>query len=169
VKLILQKIISGGQTGADRAALDAAIDEDFPYGGWCPRGRRSEDGKIPDRYKLREAPTEDYAWRTEKNVLDSSGTVIFLDGSMNGEPGCVLTASLANRHQKPVRIVNFAVRTAEAALPMTLDFLRVDRIVVLNVAGPRASRSLNIYARTYHVMCAVIRQTKEEREESVDA
>lgn len=71
------RIISGGQTGADRAALDFAIAHDIPHGGWCPSGRLAEDGRIPSRYQLRETPSPDYAQRTEWNVRDSDGTVIF--------------------------------------------------------------------------------------------
>ena len=73
----LKKIISGGQTGVDRAALDFAIEHDIPYGGWCPKGRKAEDGPIGSRYLLKETPTSTYPQRTEWNVRDSDGTVIF--------------------------------------------------------------------------------------------
>jgi len=86
---MLQKIISGGQTGADRAALDFAIGFDIPHGGWIPKGRKTEDGVLPDKYKLKEMPTASYPKRTEKNVLDSDGTLILSHGKLTG--GSALT------------------------------------------------------------------------------
>jgi hypothetical protein len=71
------KIVSGGQTGADRAALDWAIFHDLPHGGWCPKGRKAEDGVIPDQYQLTETSSASYPQRTQWNVRDSDGTVIF--------------------------------------------------------------------------------------------
>ena len=97
---MLQKIISGGQTGADRAALDFAIARGIPHGGWCPRGRLAEDGTIPALYQLSETPGPDHAQRTEWNVRDSDGTVIFsIAPALTG--GSRETAELARQHQKP--------------------------------------------------------------------
>ena len=81
---MLKKIISGGQTGADRAGLDVALDAGFPCGGWCPKGRKAEDGRIPDKYPLTETGSADYLKRTEKNVVDADGTVIFTFGMPTG-------------------------------------------------------------------------------------
>lgn len=94
-------IISGGQTGADRAALDFAIKHGFAHGGWCPRGRQAEDGSLPDRYDLRETPSRKYAQRTEWNVRDSDATAVF---SIAADPhgGTRLTLVLAERLDKPV-------------------------------------------------------------------
>ena len=77
---MIRKIISGGQTGADRAALDVAIKFNIPHGGWIPKGRKAEDGRLPDRYQLQEMPTPSYPERTEQNVIDSDGTLIFSRG-----------------------------------------------------------------------------------------
>ncbi len=74
---MIRKIVSGGQTGADRAALDWAMSRGVPHGGWCPKGRRAEDGPIPARYCLQETEAANYLVRTEQNIVDSDGTVIF--------------------------------------------------------------------------------------------
>ncbi|CAB4242713.1 Dihydroneopterin aldolase [Methylacidimicrobium sp. AP8] len=132
----LQKIVSGGQTGADRAALDWAMAHGIPAGGWCPLGRRSEEGAIPERYPLRETPGSDYAERTLWNVRDSDGTAIFtLDPVLTG--GSRLTAAEAARLHKPwIHLHSGTPRPAEALR----TFLEEHRIGVLNVAGSRASR-----------------------------
>src|SRR2546428_7239726 len=97
---MIEKIISGGQTGADRAALDFAIARGIPHGGWCPRGRLAEDGVISDRYQLTETPSANSAQRTEGNVRDSDGTVIFSIGpKLTG--GSKQTAEFARQHRKP--------------------------------------------------------------------
>jgi len=130
-------VVSGGQTGADRAALDWAISRGVPHGGWCPRGRRAEDGRIDGRYRLTETPREEYLQRTEWNVRDADGTVIVsLSGSLTG--GSRKTAELAARQGKPWIHVS---RDASAGDPgeRLRRFVREHRIRVLNVAGPRAS------------------------------
>ena len=96
------KIISGGQTGVDRGALDAAISLGIPHGGWCPRGRLAEDGRIPDRYQLRETDSPDYPSRTEQNVLDSDATLILYRGRIAG--GTEFTLRLAQQHGRPHRL-----------------------------------------------------------------
>lgn len=80
----ISKIVSGGQTGADRGGLDAAIELGIPHGGWCPKGRKSEDGVIPEKYLLKEMSSADYLKRTEQNVVDSDATVIFTYGQPTG-------------------------------------------------------------------------------------
>ena len=97
--MMLKKIISGGQTGADQAALDAAIKYNFPHGGWITKGRKTEDGRLPDNYKLEEMPTDSYPKRTEQNIIDSKGTVIISHGKLTG--GSKLTQGLANKHNRP--------------------------------------------------------------------
>ena len=97
---MLRKIISGGQTGADRAALDAAIELGIPHGGWIPKGRLTEDGPLPDRYQLVEMPTASYPKRTEQNVIDSDGTLIVTHGKLTG--GSALTQKLARSMDAPV-------------------------------------------------------------------
>lgn len=136
IRPLLAKIVSGGQTGADRAGLDWALAHSLPIGGWCPRGRRAEDGAVPDRYSLEETPSEDYAERTLWNVRDSDGTAIFtIDRALSG--GSRLTAEEAARLGKPwIHLVQGAGCPAERLRA----FLDEHRIRVLNVAGSRASR-----------------------------
>jgi hypothetical protein len=98
--LPITKIISGGQTGVDRAALDVAIELELPCGGWCPRGRLAEDGTVPDRYPLQETRSAEYAERTERNVIDSDGTLIIATRPLTG--GTALTVELAHRRDKPL-------------------------------------------------------------------
>ena len=131
------KIVSGGQTGADRAALDWAIDHAVPHGGWCPRGRRAEDGPIPARYLLSETPSERYEERTEWNVRDSDGTVILtLSDALTG--GSLATAEYAHALAKPCLHVSRLADGAAAADALR-RFVDAHGIAVLNVAGPRAS------------------------------
>jgi hypothetical protein len=136
------KIVSGGQSGVDRAALDAAIAFGIPHGGWCPRGRLAEDGPIPERYALQETATADYRERTERNVLDSDATLIFHLGRVQG--GTLLTRRLARRHGKPCLAIDLA-KPDEAE--SVYRWLRDNRVEVLNVAGPRESQSPGIAAR----------------------
>ena len=133
-------IVSGGQTGADRAALDVALALGLPCGGWCPRGRRAEDGPIPARYPLRETPSGEYPVRTEWNVRDSDATVILHAGRVDG--GTALTERIARRRGKPVLRVD--VRTARPS--QLTAWIAAARIARLNVAGPRESRSPGLQA-----------------------
>ena len=80
----IRKIISGGQTGADQAALDFAIDRGIPHGGWVPKGRKTETGMLPEKYQLKEMETASYSKRTEQNVIDSDGTFIISHGTLTG-------------------------------------------------------------------------------------
>lgn len=130
----LEKIISGGQTGVDRAALDVAIELGIPCGGWCPRGRRSEDGVVPEKYELQEAPTSNYADRTALNVRDSDATLILAKEPLRG--GTALTQKMADRYGRPCLIVDPRDAKSVAAV---LEWLKEKNIKVLNVAGPRES------------------------------
>jgi hypothetical protein len=131
------KIVSGGQTGADRAALDWAISQGLPHGGWCPLGRRAEGGKIPAKYQLQETTSPGYAARTEQNVQDADGTVIFsVSPRLTG--GTLLTYELAQRHRKPLLHLHLETTVPERRL---LAFLHQHAIRVINVAGPRASQA----------------------------
>ncbi len=134
---MIEKIISGGQTGADRAALDFALARGIPHGGWCPRGRWAEDGIIPARYHLSETPSDDPAQRTEWNVRDADGTVIF-STSLALAGGARKTAQFTAQYHKPC--LHLARdRDGETAPGKLADFVKEHRITVLNVAGPRAS------------------------------
>ncbi len=131
------KLISGGQTGADRAALDWAIARGVPHGGWCPRGRLAEDGVLGAQYQLQETPSADPAQRTEWNVRDADATVIFsIRETLAG--GSRLTAELAGQYHKPLLRLARGSSLADPAARLR-DFLRAHSIRVLNVAGPRAS------------------------------
>lgn len=133
----VQRIVSGGQTGVDRAALDFAREHGLPHGGWCPRGRRAEDGEIDSGYELRETPEAKYLQRTEWNVRDSDGTVIFTAArELTG--GSNRTRELALALGKPCLHLSrdADAKTAPAKLR---EFLRRHDIKTLNVAGPRLS------------------------------
>lgn len=146
----IKKIISGGQTGADQAALDVAIEAGIPHGGWIPKGRRTEDGPLPDKYRLHEMRTGNYEDRTEKNVLDSDGTLIFSHGPLTG--GSALTRELALRHGKPSLHIDFHQMTAMQAAQRLVEWIGEKRIAVLNVAGPRASQDPQIYGDVRNVL-----------------
>lgn len=142
------KIVSGGQTGADRAALDFAIAHKIRHGGWCPKGRFAEDGKLPKRYGLKETRSSYPAVRTRRNVRDSDGTVIFsLRKTLRG--GTKLTAQLARRYRKPLLKI---VAPGQNAARVLEAFLREYNIAILNVAGPRESGQEGIYAFTRRVL-----------------
>lgn len=137
------KIISGGQTGADRAALDWAIKRGIPHGGWCPKGRRAEDGVIDQRYQLVETPSDDYSQRTEWNVRDSDATAVFsIQKELRG--GSLLTLELADQYDKPVIHLCQEDEQVDHAQELRLFFERLG-ISVLNVAGPRASGEPGVY------------------------
>jgi hypothetical protein len=130
------RITSGGQTGADRAALDWAIQQGKPHGGWCPKGRLAEDGTIPKRYRLRQTPSAGYDQRTEWNVRDSDGTVIFTIGpGLSG--GSLFTAEMATKLSKPC--LHLSRAGGGNAATRLKAFLGRYGIKALNVAGPRAS------------------------------
>ncbi|MDW7771672.1 MAG: putative molybdenum carrier protein [Desulfobulbaceae bacterium] len=147
------KIISGGQTGADRAALDAAILLGIPHGGWLPRGRKTEDGPLPRRYALKELDTDNYRLRTEKNVVESDGTLIVSFGPLTG--GTALTESLAIKHDRPCLVLDLAEISLIQAVEAAEIWLRRERISILNVAGPRASGEPRIYAAVKNLLLAI--------------
>jgi len=150
---VIERIVSGGQTGADRAALDAAIELDIPHGGWIPKGRKTEDGGLPEKYLLKEMPTGSYAARTEQNVIDSDGTLIVSYGKLNG--GSALTRQLAKKHNRPWMHVDLdKTNSFKAAMDVT-SWVMENRVRVLNVAGPRASKDPGIYQATKKLIKAV--------------
>jgi hypothetical protein len=136
----LERIVSGGQTGVDRAALDVAIARGVPHGGWCPRGRRAEDGRIPDRYALREHDSPTYADRTDQNVVDSDATLVLTIGPPQG--GTALTVQLAARHRRPCLVVDLEDPTTPASVGA---WLGAHDVRILNVAGPRESTRPGIH------------------------
>ncbi len=136
------KIISGGQTGVDRAALDVSLERGMDCGGWCPKGRLAEEGRIPDRYPLSETPRAVYRERTEWNVRDSDATLILATGELTG--GSKLTQEFARRFGKPWFLVDFD-RPAEIA--DLRDWLSANQVQVLNIAGPRESTEPGVYEK----------------------
>jgi hypothetical protein len=151
---LLNKIVSGGQTGADRAALDFAIKFNIPHGGWITKGRRTESGPLPEIYKLKEMDTRDYPARTRQNILDSDGTVIIARGPLTG--GSSLTHAFARKTGKWVCRINLLEQDIfEAALILHAFILDQD-IRSLNVAGPRASHDPDIYFDVKTILTAVL-------------
>lgn len=153
--MTLHRIISGGQTGVDRAALDAALESRFPVGGWCPAGRIAEDGPIPDHYPLQELERGGYRQRTRRNVLDSDGTVIIHFGDIRG--GTLETRRLCEQLGKPLLLVDGGTHDEQAAAGQIAAFIREHGIWVLNVAGPRASSEPRAYGFTYAVISNLLR------------
>lgn len=137
----LRKIVSGGQTGVDRAALDAAIETGIPHGGWVPKGRIAEDGRINEHYAVTESGSTEYPVRTEMNIRDSDGTLIVTRGSFDG--GTALTARLAAKLGRPLFIVEGA--WSLDTIERVRQWIEEKQIDVLNVAGPRESKCPGIY------------------------
>jgi hypothetical protein len=131
------KIISGGQTGVDRATLDVALKNGIDCSGWCPAGRLDEFGKIPDRYPLRELEGGGFTERTLQNVKDSDGTVIIYSGKLSG--GTEQTVRFCLEQQRPHQLLDASKIPTEEAARLIADFVRNHKIDILNVAGPRES------------------------------
>lgn len=140
---MIEKIVSGGQTGVDRAALDAAISLGIPHGGWLPRGRKTEDGPLPAFYQLKEMASAAYKDRSLQNVMDSDGTLIIARGPLTG--GSVATLKAAEANKKPCLYVNLNDTPAFLASSKVVEWLVDLNIKILNVAGPRASKDPAIY------------------------
>lgn len=144
-------LVSGGQTGVDRAALDLALARGLACGGWVPKGRRAEDGPLDARYPVREAESPDYAVRTRLNVRDSDATLVLTAGPPSG--GTRLTIHLAHRMGRPCRVVDLDRATVAGD---TAAWLRQNKINVLNVAGPRESSIPGIYVRASNYLGRVL-------------
>ena len=137
VDVSLQKIISGGQTGVDRGALDAALDLDFPCGGFCPEDRAAEDGRIPARYPVTVLPGAGYLERTFQNVIDADGTVILCHGEPTG--GTRLTIEFSDQLHTPSLFIDARTHSVPAAASRVLAFVYEHEVRILNFAGPRES------------------------------
>ncbi len=151
---MLEKIISGGQTGADQGALDGAISCDFPYGGSIPAGRKTEDGILPQTYVMQELESAHYADRTEQNVRDGDGTLILSHGPLTG--GSALTEKIATRLGKPCLHIDFNSCDQGQAAADVAVWMESHGIRTLNVAGPRASSDPLIHGLTKDLVVMVI-------------
>jgi predicted Rossmann-fold nucleotide-binding protein len=137
---MVEKVVSGGQTGVDRAALDVALELGLQCGGWCPKGRKAEDGLIPSRYPLTETKSADYAQRTEWNIRDSDGTLVLTRGTPT--EGTAFTIEVAKKWGKPCLVLNFSDQPTPL---IARQWLTEQSIRILNVAGPRESKCPGIY------------------------
>jgi hypothetical protein len=146
-KTTLRRVISGGQTGVDRAALDAAMTCGFNTGGWCPKGRQAEDGIIPEKYPLKETKSSLYQERTRLNVKDSEGTLLLCTSECSG--GTERTRIDAEKLHKKYLILNPNDADAESKLS---TFIQTNKLRVLNVAGPRESSSPGIYLTAFNFL-----------------
>lgn len=169
----ITKIISGGQTGADRGGLDAALYCNVPHGGWCPKGRLSEDGTIPEKYDLQEMTTKDYLRRTEANVVDSDATIIFCYGLPKG--GSLRTVEFALKHGKPYHTVDLLHEGRDRILKDVVEWLSGNGVndyeyyeaapphdCNINIAGSRESKAPDIELLVMQVMVDVLRVVNPE-------
>jgi hypothetical protein len=147
----LVRIVSGGQTGVDRAALDAGKELGLIVGGWCPKGRLAEDGAINTSYPLEESPSEAYSLRTEWNVRDSNGTLILHRGQIVG--GTAFTKEMAVEYGRPCLCIELS---SESKLMEVVDWVERYAIHTLNVAGPRESAEPGIYSQAYRFLIEFI-------------
>ena len=148
------RVVSGGQTGVDRGALDAALELGVDCGGWCPAGRRAEDGVIADIYPLRETRSSEPGERTRRNVEDSDGTLV-IDFPESG-PGTRLTIDCAKALGKPLLVIPAAEMPCAMAVDLVLDFVRRTRLEVINVAGPRSSEVPEAYAYAHDLIRSLL-------------
>ncbi len=152
--MILSKIISGGQTGVDRGALDACLQQNFTCAGWCPAGRLAEDGEIDFKYPLQENLTSNYNDRTRLNVRDSDATLIIYNGDLTG--GTLLTHNFAKEKEKPIFLFKVQPFMIDESLEQLIHFLTINHIETLNVAGPRKSQWEAAHDTSYIIVSKLI-------------
>ena len=153
--MIPERIVSGGQTGVDRAALDFALAAGIPCGGVVPKGRLAEDGRIPGRYPVAEGDSPDYAARTEQNAARSDATLVIHRGSLSG--GTLLTVSVCRRLGKPCRTVDLELMPLKRAAAEVRSFLVEVRPRTLNIAGPRESKCPGIHRQSLELLRAALK------------
>ncbi|MBT8328547.1 MAG: hypothetical protein HKP52_07455 [Desulfofustis sp.] len=154
MRVRLEKIISGGQTGADQGGLDGAIACDVPHGGTIPAGRKTEAGMLPLSYTMHEIDSDRYSDRTERNVIDGDGTLILSHGPLTG--GSALTQKVALQRAKPCLHIDFSRVEMHQACQRTAAWIENSGIKVLNVAGPRASSDPTIYEMTRELIILLL-------------
>lgn len=155
---MIEKIISGGQTGVDRAALDAAIAVNIPHGGFCPKGRRAEDGAIPKKYNLSETESAAYSIRTKLNISESDGTLILISNfPVDYSSGTLLTIREINLQKKPNLLLNL-LESDSKNLITAEKWIKENNIVILNIAGPRESQSTGIYDLSFTFLQALLQR-----------
>jgi hypothetical protein len=147
---MLKKIISGGQVGADQAALDSAIKYNFPHGGWIQKGRKTQSGMLSDKYKLEEMSVSGYKERIDQNVIDSDGTVIISHGDLAG--GADYSMKMTKRHKRPTLHIDLKETPAFIAASKINTWVIENNIEVLNVTGSRASEDSDIYKDTLYII-----------------
>ncbi|MDA2934764.1 putative molybdenum carrier protein [Acidobacteria bacterium AH-259-D05] len=148
---MIEKVVSGGQTGVDRAALDTALELGLSCGGWCPKGRLAEDGTLDEVYPLKETPLSDYAQRTEWNVRDSDGTLVLYRDLLSG--GSAFTVKLAEEYDKPCLLLDLSTKPTSETV---WDWFKQYQILILNVAGTRESGSPGIYQEACRFLNAIL-------------
>ncbi len=158
--MALTRIVSGGQTGVDRGALDAALESGFQCGGWCPEGRQAEDNPIPARYPLTEIAGGGYAERTLKNVLASDASAILYFRKIEG--GTQQTMVHCIEHGKPHETIDAGSTSPEEGAARLAAFIAANNVAVLNVAGPRASKWPGARDYAYELVKHLL-QTREKQ------
>lgn len=153
---MLKKIISGGQTGADQGALDAAMEKGFRYGGSIPAGRKTENGPLPSSYAMTVMSSAEYRVRTLQNIKDADGTLILSHGPLSG--GSLLTLNLAEKLERPCLHINFSAIDTKDATIEARRWIRENRIETMNVAGPRASSDSRIHNRVRLLVLQLIEE-----------
>ena len=151
---MIKKIISGGQTGADQAALDTAVKWNVPHGGWVPKGRLTEAGRLPDKYNMQEMPTDSYSARTEQNVIDSDGSLIISHGPLTD--GSKHTKEMSLKHNKPYLHIDLNEIDSSKAAVQVHEWITRLNIETLNVAGSRSSNDPSIYQAVMHLLTIVL-------------
>lgn len=154
MKKVSLKIISGAQTGVDRAALDAALAYGVPCSGWVPKGRLDEDGLIPAHYPVQEMKEGGYKQRTLQNLTEADGTLILYFGFLEG--GTEQTVAHCIKQRRPYQLIDGQEISADRAAELAVDFIRLRKLGSLNVAGPRASKRPDAYDYALAVVSALL-------------
>ncbi|NQT68566.1 MAG: hypothetical protein HQ552_03195 [Desulfobacteraceae bacterium] len=147
---MVKKIISGGQIGADQAALDVAIKLGIPHGGWIQKGRKTQSGTLPDKYKLKEMPTASYIKRIEQNVIDSDGTLIISYGILTG--GSDHSRKMVLKHKRQLLHIDLSQIAALQAAKLINSWISLYHIKILNITGPRTSEDPKIYKAVMDIL-----------------